>query len=283
MRIFLNDFELNNPSNRMFLDEDLEGFELPAIRSSRGIRSGQSGSYFGAQFWDSRRITLKGRVFSDTVAESLEKKRELQAALPLFPDQIELRMIDDDGRAYIMFCQVMDFKMPIKRQRFQHSFKIELEAPDPVIYDDTAGGSLTATIHKAVAGGMLFSATTPTFGVSTGFSAGMPNTTVSNPGSTAVYPVITITGKTTNPSITNLTTGERFHLTGYAVDSSAVTVIDMLNHTVTLNGGNAFGYVPTDSDWVSLIPGDNEFLFETDASSDVATADLEWRPGMMGI
>ncbi|MFM9793297.1 phage distal tail protein [Streptomyces turgidiscabies] len=283
MRIFLNDFELNNPSNQIFLDEMLEGFEMPAIRSSRGNRSGQSGSYFGAQLFDARHITINGRVFSEDVTTSLQKRRDIQAALPLFPAQIELRMIDDDGRAYIMFCQVMDFKMPIKRQRFQHAFKIELEAPDPVIYDDTAGTELSATIQKAVAGGMLFSASTPTFGVSTHFTAGMPNTTVDNTSDITIYPVITITGQTTNPAITNLATGEKFYMTSYSVDSSAVTVIDMMNHTTTLNGSNVLGNVPIDSDWVGLVPGLNEFLFESDSSTDASSAVLTWRPGFMGI
>lgn len=283
MRVFLNDFEINNPSNQVFLDEDMVGFELPGIRSSRGQRSGQSGSYFGAQLFDSRHITLNGRVFSDDVATAKEKRREIQAALPLYPDQVELRMIDDDGRAYIMYCQVMDFKMPIKRTAFMSPFKIELEAPDPTIYDDTAGTSLSATIQKAVAGGLLFSSTTPTFDDSFVFSAGTPNTTVDNTGDLTVYPVITITGKTTNPAITNLTTGEKFYMSSYAVGDGSVTVIDMLNHTATLNDGNVLGYVPLDSQWLGLVPGLNEFLFESDSASDVTSAVLTWRPGMMGI
>ncbi|MGW6120434.1 phage distal tail protein [Nocardia sp. NPDC055165] len=283
MRIFLNDYEINAPDNGVYLDEDLEGFELPDIRTSRGQRSGQGGSYIGMQLPDSRKITLNGRVFNQSVDIALQTRRDLQAALPLYPEPVILTMVDDDGRSYIMYCQVMDFKMPIKRQRFQHYFKIELEAPDPTIYDNSAGAALTATIHKAVPGGMLFSASTPTFGTSVAFSEGMPNTTVNNPGTTTVYPVFTITGKTTNPSITNVTTGERFYLAGYAVDSGSVTVIDMFNHTVTLNGGNAFGYVPLDSEWISLVVGDNEFLFESDSSSDVSSVAMEWRPGLRGI
>ncbi|MFB6518574.1 hypothetical protein [Streptomyces sp. NPDC056401] len=285
MRVFLNDFEVNSADNRVYLDGEIAGLEMPSIRSSRGNRSGQPGSYFGAQIPDSRLITLNGHIFSSDVATGLQRRRDLQAALPLYPDQIEMRIIDDDGRAYIIFCQVMDFKAPRQRQPFKHPFKIELEAPDSVIYDDTAGTSLTATIQKAVAGGMLFSASTPTFGVSTRFTAGMPNTTVDNTSDIVLYPTITITGKTTNPAITNLTTGEKFYMTGYAVDGSAVTVIKTspFLHTVTLNGDNVFGNVPLDSEWPALVPGLNEFLFESDSSTDATSALLEWRPGFAGI
>lgn len=284
MRIWLNDFELNNPAKRVWLsEEDLEGFDLPSIRTSRGQRAGQSGSYFGAQVFDARFITIKGTIFSDSVAEALQRRREIQAALPLYPDRLTVRILDDDGFAYILYAQVIDFKMPISRARMRSRFKLELEAPDSTIYDDTAGNELTATIRKVIPGGYVMNGTSPVFGYSYYFSAGNPNTSVDNLGLITVLPVIEIIGKVTDPVITNLTTGQVFAMTGYSTSEDSVTIIDMLNRTVKLNGGNVFGYVTMTSEFWGLVPGTNEIKFESTGGSDVNTGTMKWRPGVRAI
>lgn len=283
MRIWLNDFELNNPLKRVYLNEDIEGFDLPGIRTSRGQRAGQSGSYFGAQLYDSRRISIKGTIFSSSVVEALERRREIQMALPLYPERLTVRILDDDGRAYLLYAQVIDFKMPISRARMKSLFKLELEAPDATIYEDTEGGMLKATLHKAVPGGVVFNSTSPVFGYSFFFSAGNPNTAVNNSGLIDVSPIITIEGRISNPVFTNVTTGQVFSMEGYSTADDAVTIIDMQNHTAKLNGGNVFGYIPQTSEFWNLAPGINEIRFESGSGNDVTSADIEWRPGVRAI
>lgn len=299
MRIWLNDFELNNPEKRVYVNDQVEGLDLPAIRTSRGERSGQAGSYIGAQVFSSRSVAITGTIFSADVYEARQKRRELQAALPLHPEQILMQIQDDDGRSYSLVTQLISFKMPIERNPIKAAFKIELEAPYPVINDTTAGARLTATINKAVPGGMQFSSTTPQFGgnLSFYFSAGSPNSTVDNSGTVTVYPTIFITGVITNPIITNLTTGEVFSMTGYSVSSDAVTQIDMLNHTVRLGnisqlvngalpdgiGDSVFGYVADSSEWFGIVPGVNEFSLQSGSGADASSALMTWLPGLMGI
>ncbi|NQD39963.1 phage distal tail protein [Glutamicibacter halophytocola] len=299
MRIWLNDFELNNPLKRVYINEDIEGLDLPSIRTSRGQRAGQSGSYFGAQLFDSRQISIKGSIFSSSIAEALERRREIQAVLPLYPERLTVRILDDDGYAYLLYAQVIDFKMPISRARMKSLFKLELEAPDATIYDDTAGSALRATINKAIPGGFMFTGTSPVFGYNFYFSAGQPNTTVENLSSIPVFPVIVIEGKTTNPVLTNLTTGVVFQLENYSTAADSVTVIDMQNRTVRLGtlsdidpdtgyfypgrGGNVYGYQPLTSEFWSLVPGENQIKLDSGSGSDVTTADMIWRPGVIGI
>ncbi|MBV1778673.1 phage tail family protein [Paeniglutamicibacter sp. ABSL32-1] len=299
MRIWLNDFELNNPAKRVYMNEDIEGLDLPDIRTSRGQRAGQAGSYFGAQIFDARYITIQGSIFSGSVAEALQRRKEIQAALPLYPDRLTVRILDDDGYAYILYAQVMSFKMPIKRARMKSLFKLELEAADPTIYDDTAGSALSAPINKAVPGGFVFNSTSPVFGWSFYFSAGQPNSSVDNSSNVAVNPVIKITGATTNPILTNVTTGQVFQLDNYATASDSVTLIDMQQHTVKLGtaadidpetglfyegrGGNVFGYAPLASEFWSLVPGINQIKFDSGSGADVSSALMVWRPGVMGI
>lgn len=281
MRIWLNDFLLNDSTNRVYLNS-VTGLELPGVRTSRGNRSGQSGSYIGAQFDDARFITLNGHIYSSSVVEAKQKRRDIQEALPLYPETITVRIQDDDGRTYELSAHYIDFKMPIDGSRFKHIFKIDLEAPDPIIYDTTAGSALAANIQKAIPGGFQFTSTTPQFD-SFYFSDAQSISVVNNSSPNIAYPVITIPGKLTDPVITNVNTGESFSLEGYAVDSSAVTVIDMAKHTVTLNGGNAFGYVPLDAEWWGLEPGDNTIDFTSGSGSDVTTGVMAWRPGYRGI
>lgn len=298
MRIFINDFELNNAANRVYVDPDINGLEMPSIRTSKGQRSGSHGGYIGKQLYDDRFISLKGRIFSDSVDEALQKRREIQQALPLFPQQIVLRIIDEDGSAYVSYCQVVDFQMPVGRFRGRSSFKIDLQATDPLIYDDTAGGELEADIFKGRKGGYMFSASSPVFGHSYYFSGSTVDTTINNPAESVMpYPIIVINGRVTNPTLTNVTTGQAFRLDNYSVGEGSVTQIDMRERTVRLGsesqlvdgklppgvGGSVFSYVPINSEWWGIVPGDNEINYESAGGSDVERAMLYWRPAYWGL
>jgi hypothetical protein len=144
---------------------------------------------------------------------------------------------------------------------------------------------------------MYFSSISPWFGHSTYFSSGASNTTINNDSLVTVAPVIVISGKTTDPILTNVTTGEVWSMVAYAVPAGSVTQIDMQARTVRLGttadlvggllpdgvGGNVFSYVPTSADWWGLVPGMNEIAFSSGAGSDAHTAVMTWRPGLRGI
>jgi hypothetical protein len=282
MRLWLNEYELNSPENRVYVDVPLEGLEKPSVRTSRGTNTGQTGGYISAQLYDVRSVSILGRVFSPDINEALEKRREIQSYLKLHPEFIVVRILDDDGSQYTFNAYFVDFKMPIERGRMMSKFKLELEAPDPVIYDDAAGAALSATVNQIIPGGFQFTDTSPQFD-DFYFSAGSDATTVENTSEVTSLPIITITGQITNPIFTNRTTGESFRLEDYSVDSSAVTVINMAERTVTLNGGNVFAYAPVDVDWFGLVPGENRIEFTSGSGGDVTTATISWRPGYWGI
>lgn len=283
MKIWINDYLYNDVENRTYIHEPIDGLEKPSIVTSRGKNTGQHGGYIGAQQFGSRAVTLNGAIFSSDVAEALQKRREMQSHLLLYPQVNVVRILDDDGALYTFDAYLIDFKMPINRARMKSIFKIELEAPDPAIWEVSAGSALEAIIKQLVPGGFQFSATSPQFGSSFFFTPGSSSTVVTNNGEMTSYPVITIEGKITNPVLINRTTGESFQLNGYAVDASAVTVIDMAERTVKLNGGNAFAYAANDADWWGLAPGDNQIEFSSSGGGDVREAEISWRPGYWGI
>lgn len=297
MQVFINGFELNHARNRVYLKEPIEGLEIPAIRTSKGTRTGSHGGYFGKQLYDMRAITLQGRIFADTLQDALKKRRQIQEALPLYPEPIELRIVDEDGAHYTINCQLIDFQMPVDRFRRTSAFKIDLEAADVHIYDVSSGASLHAVIRKAMAGGLLFSSSSPVFGYNFYFTGGSGNTVIHNPTNMAIAPTIVISGQTSDPVIINRTTSQKFEMLDYDTGPGSVTQIDLQARTVRLGaesqlvdgllpkgaGTGQLGYVPLSSQWWVLAPGDNEIVFESGRGTDVREADVYWRPAYVGI
>lgn len=88
-----------------------------------------------------------------------------------------------------------------------------------------------------------------------------------------VYPVLTITGRTVNPVITDVTTGLIFQYTGTITESQTL-VVDMMNKTATLNGVSVVGNVT--GDWLYLAPGSNRLTYVAD-NTNAPNATLEWQ------
>lgn len=278
MIIYLNDLALGAPGSGIFIDEEVEGLNLPAIRTSSGVYAGSHGGYIGAQFFDNRSVSIPGRVFSSNVDEALTKRREITSALVLYPTPMTVRIVDDDGSAYTFDAVVIDFKMPIKRDRMMSQFKLELLATDPLIYDDTAGSELSTTLERTVGGGIDYPMTWPIV-----WEPGTQPTTVTNGGISFVFPTITLTGLASNPSVTNVTTGERFKLDDLTTTDGDVIVIDMKNRTVTLNGGSIYNKRSSDSQWWGLPVGASSIALDSAGGGDTITGTISWRSGYLGI
>lgn len=276
MIVKLNDFELNSRTSKFYLDEDVQGLDLPEIRTSSGVYSGRDGGYIGAQFYGMRQISLVGRVFGDDIVDIEAKRRQLQDVLR--NKAIEMRVLTNAGQAYLIYCNVLKFDMPIKRTVNIAPYKIELLAADPIIYDDTAGGELTATLNKVLGGGYTTPVVYPVL-----WQAGAQPTTVNNGGNTAVKPTLTITGSAHNPVIYNNTVGKLIRLENFTMSASDTLVIDMRARTVLLNGGSVFHKVSPDSQFWGLDVGDNALLLDTTDGNDTATALIKWRSGYIGI
>lgn len=276
MIITLNNFTLNDTVNRFYLDEDVQGLSMPEIRTSSGLYSGRDGGYIGAQFYGMRTLSLVGRVFGQDIVEVEAKRRALQDALRT--KSITMRVVTNAGNAYLIYCNLLRFDMPIKRDVNIAPFKIELLAADPIIYDDTAGAALHATVNKAIGGGYVYPVVYPVL-----WSAGQGNTTVTNAGNTTVYPIITLTGSMHDPVIYNNTTGKLLRLSGLTTNAGDTVVIDTKERTVLLNGGSIFDKVSADSQFWGLVVGQNVLALGSNDGNDTVSADVMWRSGYIGI
>lgn len=264
-----------NSDEGYYLDEPLEGFDLPNIRTSSFDLSGRDGGIVARQFYGMRAITLTGRIWDYDGAALAARRRALQEAVA--KKSVTLRLFTYDGAVYQIECNVIDFKMPILRTPNLSGFKIELVAPDPLIYDYTEGSIFEAYLTKVTGSGYP----TP-YLLPIAWPAGGIPANIVNSGATTVYPVITLTNIGSNPKITNVDAAEVIQYMG-GIGTGDQLVIDMAKRTVTLNGSNVRALLSNSSTFWGLKPGDNLLKLESDGGADTVTGYITWRPGFWGI
>ena len=87
-----------------------------------------------------------------------------------------------------------------------------------------------------------------------------------------VYPIWTVSGLANNPSLENLTTGQKITYNG-RVAPGQVLELDMLNRTATLGGVNVLNRVS--GDWLSFVPGINRVNFKAD-NDNAGESTIKW-------
>jgi hypothetical protein len=267
---------LNSGLSGYFLDDSVDGFGFPNIRTSSGNYSGQPGGYVGKQLAGMRPISLSGRAYATDVASVFELRRNLVTALANFV--VSVLITTYDGRSYLVDANVTDFDMPLKDSMNFADFKIELLAPDPIIYDNTTGAELIVPLARMVYGGFSWPIEWPLV-----WGANSGPVTVTNNGTVFIQPKITLYDVMTNPVLTNRTTGDVFTLAGLTTSPGDVVVIDMKKRSVTLNGGNIFARVAPSSRWWGLVVGPNDITLESGSGSDTVSGLLSYRSGVLGF
>ena len=278
MIIAVNSFTLNDPTSTtpVFLDEPIAGLSMPPIRTSSGTYSGRDGGYVGSQFYGMRLITLTGAIFG---APALLESTRLAFEAAVSTGSVLLTITTNAGNQYVLNCYLDSLDIPMVRSTSKAPFNLTLIAPDPTIYDNSAGGLQTVGITPVGGGGVTWPiAWTPVI-----WAPGTLAQTVINNGNVVIYPKITLTGAATNPTITNTTTGQFFTIQGLTTSAGDVIVIDMLNRTVLLNGGYILTYVLLTSSWWALLAGSNSITLTTNNSADTVTGVISWRSGYRGI
>lgn len=271
----INGFALNDPTNGVTIDGDIVGLGMPDIRTSSGVYSGRDGGYVGAQNYGMRNISIPGEVFGDNEA-AYEATRAAFSAAVNIGGWLPLELTTNAGRQYVMNCKLIKLDMPFSNSPIETRYTLELVAPDPIIYDNSAGGWNTVPITPVRGGGITWPIRWPVTW------AGSPGpVTALNSGGITMYPVVTLTGKMTNPVITNVTTNQFVSLNGLVV--TGTVVIDMGAPSVLLDGGLATAYVSDDSQWIGLTPGNNQMRLTTSDSGDTVTGTVAWRTGYLSL
>lgn len=95
---------------------------------------------------------------------------------------------------------------------------------------------------------------------------------VSVDGVDMAEPIWTITGQATNPTLTNITTGQTLTWNG-TVPNGQTLIIDMAEQTASLSGANVFEYIT--GSWIQLQPGNNTITY-TASGGATAPSTLSW-------
>lgn len=275
MRVYLDDFELNNAENLMYLDEPIEGVSgLPNIRSATGVNQGRDGSWVSRQLYEGRYISFQGRIFGGEPIDVENKRRELVSVLQR--KKLKLRIITYAGMEFITEVFVIANQMPINRELNIVKWKIDLLSEDPLFYDNSAG-ELLATVGKVMDGGFDIP-----FDIPFDISAGGEPSVVTNSGNETVYPIITISTSATNPKLINRATNEFMQVMTTVLDGDKL-IIDMRNKTITHNGLNIYSLQRDGSTFFGLVPGVNVMEIQSDIASENSKAEVRYQSGFLGI
>lgn len=275
MRVYLDDFELNNAENLMYLDEPIEGVSgLPNIRSATGVNQGRDGSWVSRQLYEGRYISFQGRIFGGEPIDVENKRRELVSVLQR--KKLKLRIITYAGMEFITEVFVMANQMPINRELNVVKWKIDLLSEDPLFYDNSAG-ELLATVGKVMDGGFDIP-----FDIPFNISAGGEPSVVTNSGNETVYPIITISTPATNPKLINRATNEFMQVMTTVLEGDKL-IIDMRNRTITHNGLNIYALQRDGSTFFGLVPGVNVMEIQSDIASENSKAEVRYQSGFLGI
>lgn len=277
----LEGLDLNGQSNGYIIEAGIQGLEAADISLTTYDRAGEDGIRIPAGFSRGRLITITGVVKGECIEDHLARRRALSALIP--PVRVNsllqhktFRFIDSDGSDYTVQVEVQQpFNMP-RSNLLNSRYQLHLLATDPALYGTTE--------HSVVLTPATFGFFTIPFTIPFSLGGGVSGTTtVVNAGGVNSYPVITLAGPLTNPTVSNLTTGQTMQLT-MTIGAGSSVVIDMMNKTIVLDGTtNEISEMDPSSEFWALAPGNNLLKLATSVSGEAGSATITWHDAYAGI
>lgn len=257
--------------------QSLDGIQgLPSIRNQDDDQGYSDGMFSGNDFLSGRTITITLQTFATAGGNTAQQNYNLlkAALLPQSSGTTPLQFQLAGTSLQRINCRVrnsitpVDIDYTLGRITSQWTFF----APDPKFYDD-AQKSTIITINNSIGRG--YNRTYPKlYG---GGTANTAYTAVNNSGWANSYPVITITGPITNPTIGNYTTGQFISLTG-TFTANDVIVIDLASRLITKNGASARNLITGTSTWFNAPSGASQFYLNgTGTTTGITTATIAYR------
>jgi phage-related protein len=254
----------------------VDGLEaLPDIRTQDDNRGYFDGMFSGRDFLGGRHITINLLILAGNGNTAQKNYNLFQAAVQpqttgTTPLQYQLSPTDGLQRVYARTRTSrasIDPEYSYGYIKAQYSFF----CPDPRYYDDSLN---TATMTVTNPLGRNYN---KTYNITYGGGSNATSTTVTNAGWATTYPVITLVGPVTNPTIGSSTQGTSITLSGTYASTDTI-VIDLDSKLVTLNGASARNLLSGTSNWFSAAPGSNQFYMTgTGTLAGTTSATITWR------
>lgn len=282
MNVKIANLNIGSNNDSIYLLPGISGLAKPNIRSSTSNFSGRDGGYLSSQFYAPREIIVRG-IIKGHSCEDTDNLRELLMTELKIRTLLDFVFTTQRGTNFFTQVYFVDLNMDIESPIYS-KFEITLFAPDSYLYKISgdsgsidSGGWVEQDIFKIVGGGYQ----TP-YILPVNWEAGSTPTIVFNPTDTNISPQIVLSGKYTNPRITNNTTGEYIQIMITTVVDSVV-IIDFFNKSISLNGGSILNTKTLGSTWWSIIPGNNYISLTSDSGADDSDGIIRYRIPYTGV
>lgn len=242
-----------NAADENTILRSFEGFEYPTTRTVIEDVPARDGAHYVFSRFGRRRISWTGDLVKDSI---FEQRRQMLEAMP------------QKGLKKLLFTTYDDLQLQAEIEVVQvlnpythgiHTFQIEAVAPDPRFFSQSLTESGTEITE--------FSGGTPIPSAIPSPIGGATSTplVVQNVGNENTSPTFRIRGPGTEFTVTNITTGQSFTITG-TYGGHQTIIIDTLKRTVMV--GNANILFRFSGDWIDIVPGQNAFRFTAIAGTD---------------
>ncbi len=284
--ITLNDYSSGNPV--YVLTNTAKLLSAPKTRYTKTDRQGEHGGSVSLPWDEMRELPFEVRIVRDSQSARTAAEDDLRACLARASLQsysgndgfILLEITLESGvltQCYAMLIEGPDFDIVDNADPGLRDVGFVMLMKDPRLYSQTLQSASGVETYQGT-----------NFSVVQGASPTVPfqlyqNTVVSvtctNNGTRDTPPAITVTGPTTSPRVTNVTTGKYIELTGLTLLAGESVVIDVSKRTITKNDGTDLSaYWGSGSSWLVLNRGANQLtLLDGTPSLIQATLQVQWR------
>ena len=241
------------------LSSPVQGLESPAIRVGSGVYSGRDGGFVSGHYYGQRTLVLNGFFIGNNCEQAYSLRETLFNLLRIRYRQPII--ITTQLGNYYTEGYVSDVKCNLENEK-AGKYQITLICPDPFLYK--LEGGLEET--------------------NTWFSTEITKNTdtiIGNTTGAEIYPIFRISsGTIENPSFKNLTTEKSITLVLEETSIEEELVVDIKHRLITLDGETINYTRSLNSEWWSLISGQNTIIFENSGS---ANGIISYQKGEIGI
>lgn len=237
----------------------VDGLEsLPELRVQDDNRGYNDGMFTGRDFLSGRTLTFAINTFAGNSNNAQQNFQLLQNALiPQSSGTTTMQFLLSPSDSEVQIAARVRSRQTTLDPDYTYGYirsVITMFCPDPRYYSNTATTG-TMTVQPAL--GRTYN---KIFNYTYGGGSVVNSLTVTNNGNWTTYPVITINGPITNPTVGNVTTGQYMTING-SYTNTDIIVIDLNQKLVTLNGTTARNLVAGNSQWFGAAPGVSNFYF----------------------